>query len=139
MTTRLLTLPEEIAAALSSDICDMEPYQTRQPILGARKFIGSLEFIDGGVDTSAARRKLAIYTATAYITPSPSDNVLAEKLLVQLCHGELSWLYRIRASNIEGIRPITNGLTIVRTKDDNNRISISVSVDIVVEIAAYAV
>ena len=68
--TVLLDLPQQIASAISSDICRIEPYQGRQATIGARQFIGSLEFHDGEMDASSARRKIVMYTVTAYISAS---------------------------------------------------------------------
>ena len=135
--TRLLTLPQEIATALTSPICHLEPYQGRQPVHGTNQFVGSLEFSDGAFDTSAARRKVVTYTVTAYISGSLRENIQAEQLLVQLCHGEHSWHQLLRDSGINGVRPLDTGLTIERSSDTNDRLIITVSADIEVEIAAF--
>ena len=135
--TVLLDLPGQIAAALSSDICHIEPYQVRQNVIGVRQFVGSLEFVDGELTTKNPRSKLAGYTVTAYMNPSSEDNVQAERLLVQLCHGEKAWHQRLRASGIAGVHPIDGGLDISRSKDENGKISYTVSAEITVEIAAY--
>ena len=135
--TVLLDLPTQIASAISSDICNIEPYQGRQPTEGARLFVGSLEFSDGPLDLSGARRKTVTYTVTAYIIVSSSENVFAERLLVQLCHGEKAWHQRLRASGINGVRPLDSGLTIDRNKDANDRLVFTVYADIEIEIAAF--
>ena len=136
--TVLLDLPGRVASALSSPICQMEPYQGRQIVLGSREFVGSLEFHDGPFDVSAARRKLVMYTATAYVSVSLGEVVQAERLLAQLCHGEYSWHQRLRDSGIAGVRPLESGLNVTRTRDENGgRINITVSADVEVELAAF--
>ena len=135
--TILLDLPQQIATALSSDICNITPYQTRQVTEGARLFVGSLEFLDGPLDTSQARRKVVAYNVTAYIAPSLGENEAAEKLLVQLCHGEKAWHQRLRNSGIRGVMPLDSGLSINRNKDENGRLIITVTANIVVQVAAF--
>lgn len=135
--TVLLDLPRQIADALSSPICNIDPYQGRQPTEGARLFVGSLEFFDGPLDTSSARRKVVLYTVTAYISVSLGENVEAERLLAQLCHGENSWHQRLRLSGINGVRPLDGGISISRDKEVNSRLVITVTADIEVEIAAF--
>ena len=136
--TVLLDLPQRIATALSSDICQIAPYQGRQAVLGSRQFVGSLEFEDGDLDYSSARRKTVHYMVTAYIAASLGENEQAERLLVQLCHGEKSWHQLLRDSGIPGVRPLVDGLNIDRSKDDSNgRINIAVSATVDVELAAF--
>ena len=134
--TVLLDLPTRIADVLSSKVCSIEPYQGRQIVLGARQFVGSLEFHDGGLDVSAARRKTVMYTVSAYVSVSLGETEHAERLLVQLCHGTNSWHQLLRESGIVGVRPLDAGLNIERNKEDN-RLTIAVSADIEVEIAAF--
>ena len=135
--TRLLTLPQQIATALSSPICHLEPYQGRQPVHGTNQFVGSLEFSDGAFDASASRRKVVTYTVTAYISGSLRENVQAEQLLAQLCHGENSWHQLLRESGIHGVMPLDSGLNIERNTDTNERLVITVSADIDVYIPAF--
>ena len=135
--TKLLTLPGEIASALSSDICNLAPYGSRQPTEGARVFVGALEFFDGPLDSSSSRRKVVTYTVSAYISVSLSENVYAEQLVAQLCHGVKSWHQLLRESGISGVRPLDGGLSIDRNKDTNDRLIITVSADVEVEIGAF--
>ena len=135
--TVLLDLPGQIASALSSDICNITPYPSRQVTEGDRLFVGALEFVDGPLDASAARRKTVMYSVAAYLSVSPTENEFAERLLVQLCHGERAWHQRLRFSGINGVRPLDSGLNVDRNKDENNRLIIAVSATVTVEVAAF--
>lgn len=136
MTTPLVGIAKSLAAALSSEICNLTPYPSRQPTEGGRYFVGALEFTDGPLDTSSARRKAAGFNVTAHLKPSLGENEYAEELLMRLCHGELSWFQRLRASNIVGVRPLDSGLDISRTIDSDGTLTITVSATIIVEVAA---
>ena len=135
--TVLLDLPERVATALTSPICFLEPYQGRQTVLGGERFVGSLEFDDGALELSIARRKLVVYRATAYVSVSSGENRQAERLLVQLCHGPYSWHQLWRAAAISGARPFAEGITIGRDRETDGRLIVSASADFEIEIAAY--
>ena len=136
MSTPLIGIAKSLASALSSEICNLTPYPSRQATEGGRLFVGSLEFTDGPLDSSAARRKAAGFNVTAHLKPSLGENEYAEQLVMRLCHGELSWFQLLRSSNIVGVRPLDSGLDISRTIDDNGTLTITVSTTVLVEVAA---